>query len=99
MTLMWESLARQLDRVRAGADDALNSVIATTSVSRKVRLEAALAAIQDKGSPMMIESLKAAIEGREPSFDMPEFPAGLEPKVSGPEAFLQSIDSPYKPEA
>ena len=94
MSLIWENLARQLDRVRAGESDSGSTV----SVSRQMRLEAALAAIQDKGSPMMIESLKAAIDGREPSFDMPEFPAGLEPKVSGPEAFLESIDRPYKPE-
>ena len=95
MSLIWENLARQLDRVRAGETDSGSTV----SVSRQIRLEAALAAIQDKGSPMMIESLKAAIDGREPSFDMPEFPAGLEPKVSGPEAFLESIDRSYKPEA
>ena len=94
---MWESLARQLDRVRADEQLIETGLVAKVSVSRRSRLEAALVAIEGKGSPMMIESLKAAIEGREANFDLPGFPAGLEPNVSGPEAFLKEIDRQYKP--
>jgi hypothetical protein len=37
----------------------------------------ALVAIQDSGNTMMIESLKAAIEGREANLNFPPLPGGL----------------------
>ena len=40
--------------------------------NRRRRLEAALKAIQDSGNAMMIESLKAAIDGREANLNFPQ---------------------------
>ena len=62
MTLLWENLARQLDSVRAVDTTAGAVADGTGGVSRQQRLQAALAAIQDKGNPLMVESLKAALE-------------------------------------
>ena len=45
----------------------------------------ALNAIQDSGNTQMIESLNAALEGREASFDLP-------PIESGPQAFLKTLN-------
>jgi hypothetical protein len=44
---------------------------------RRRRLETALIAIQDSGNTMMIESLKAAIEGRKANLNFPPLPGGL----------------------
>tara|TARA_Y100000991_G_scaffold149348_1_gene113168 strand:- start:75 stop:374 length:300 start_codon:yes stop_codon:yes gene_type:complete len=97
MSLLWENLARQLDSVRAAQSTSTAVVDGTGGLSRQQRLEAALAAVQDKGNPLMIESLKAALEGREARMELPELPKGLEAELSGPEAFLSSIPKDLKP--
>ena len=96
MPLLWENLALQLDSVRAAESTATAVVDSTGGVSRQQRLQAALAAVQDKGNPLMVESLKE--EGREPRMELPELPTGLEPELSGPEAYLQSIPKDLKPQ-
>ena len=45
----------------------------------------------------MIESLKAALEGREARMELPELPKALEVELSGPEAYLSSIPKDLKP--
>ena len=97
MPLLWENLARQLDSVRAVDSTAGAVADGTGGLSRQQRLQAALAAIQDKGNPLMIESLKAALEGREPRMQLPELPKGLESDLSGPEAYLRSIPKEFRP--
>ena len=83
MALLWENLATQLDRVRATNTAPLSSTsTSTTAVAddpsdRRRRLETALEAIKDSGNAMMIESLKAAIEGREANLNLPELPDGI----------------------
>ena len=81
MALLWENLATQLDRVRA-TNTVSQSSVSTTAVAddpsdRRRRLEAALEAIKDSGNAMMIESLKAAIEGRQANLNLPELPDGI----------------------
>ena len=98
MPLLWENLARQLDSVRA-ADTTTTAVTdGTGGVSRQQRLQAALAAIQDKGNPLMVESLKAALEGREPRMELPELPQSLQSDLSGPEASLRAIHKHFQPQ-
>ena len=81
MALLWENLATQLDRVRATNTVSQSSVSTTILVDdpsdRRRRLEAALEAIKDSGNAMMIESLKAAIEGRQANLNLPELPDGI----------------------
>jgi hypothetical protein len=83
MALLWENLAQQLSSVRASAPTASPSTAPAPQGSsdnpsdRRRRLEAALKAIQDSGNTMMIESLKAAIEGREANLNFPPLPTGL----------------------
>ena len=82
MALLWENLATQLDRVRATTTGSQSSVSTTAAVvddpsDRRRRLEAALEAIKDSGNAMMIESLKAAIEGRQANLNLPELPDGI----------------------
>jgi len=83
MALLWENLATQLDRVRATTTAPLSSTsTSTTTVAddpsdRRRRLETALEAIKDSGNAMMIESLKAAIEGRQANLNLPELPDGI----------------------
>ena len=82
MALLWENLATQLDRVRATSTVSQSSVSTTTAVvddpsDRRRHLEAALEAIKDSGNAMMIESLKAAIEGRQANLNLPELPDGI----------------------
>jgi len=98
MPLLWERLARQLDQVRA-SQAPTPTAAGSVPLSRQRRLEEALAAIEGKGSPMMIASLKAAIEGREASFELPGFPAGITSNESGPEAYLKGIEQQFKPQA
>ena len=83
MALLWENLATQLDRVRA-TNTVLQSSVSTTTTTvaddpsdRRRRLETALEAIKDSGNAMMIESLKAAIEGRQANLNLPELPDGV----------------------
>ncbi len=83
MALLWENLATQLDRVRATNTVSQSSVSTTTTTvaddpsDRRRRLETALEAIKDSGNAMMMESLKAAIEGRQANLNLPELPDGI----------------------
>ena len=98
MSFLWENLVRQLDSVRAPEYLATAVVDSTGGVSRQQRLQAALDAVKDKGNPLMIESLKAALEGREARMDIPEFPKGLDSQLSGPEAYLKAIPKNFQPQ-
>ena len=83
MALLWDNLAQQLDTVRATESAA--AVVAPVSVpetaedpsDRQRRLQKALEAVKDSGNAMMIESLTAAIEGREANLNLPELPDGI----------------------
>jgi len=83
MALLWENLAQQLSSVRASIPTASAQAASAPQGSgddpsnRRRRLEAALKAIQDSGNTMMIESLKAAIEGREANLNFPPLPTGI----------------------
>ena len=83
MALLWENLATQLDRVRATNTAPLSSTFTSATAvaddpsDRRRRLETALEAIKDSGNAMMIESLKAAIEGRQANLNLPELPDGI----------------------
>ena len=83
MALLWENLAQQLSSVRASIPVASPESSPAPQGSgddpsnRRRRLEAALKAIQDSGNTMMIESLKAAIEGREANLNFPPLPTGI----------------------
>ena len=83
MALLWENLAQQLSSVRASIQVASTEASPAHQGSgddpsnRRRRLEAALKAIQDSGNTMMIESLKAAIEGREANLNFPPLPTGI----------------------
>ena len=80
MGLLWENLAKQLESVRATAP----VVSADAGASREARLKAALKAVENSGNTMMIESLKAALEGREAKMELP-------PVAGGPAAFLETL--------
>ena len=83
MALLWDNLAQQLDTVRA--TEAATAVATPVSVpetaedpsDRQRRLQKALDAVKDSGNAMMIESLTAAIEGREANLNLPELPDGI----------------------
>ena len=83
MALLWENLATQLDRVRATNTAPLSSTstsataVADDPSDRRRRLETALESIKDSGNATMIESLKAAIEGRQANLNLPELPDGI----------------------
>ena len=71
MALLWDNLAQQLDTVRAA--ESATAVVTPVSIpetaedpsDRQRRLQKALEAVKDSGNTMMIESLNAAIEGRQ----------------------------------
>ena len=83
MALLWDNLAQQLETVRA--TEAATAVATPVSVpetaedpsDRQRRLQKALEAVKDSGNAMMIESLNAAIEGRQANFNLPELPDGI----------------------
>ena len=83
MALLWDNLAQQLSSVRANASTtAVVTPMAGSGTSddpsdRRLRLQKALEAVKDSGNTMMIESLTAAIEGREASLNLPELPDGI----------------------
>ena len=89
MPLLWDNFAAQLNSVRAGGGYDYSTWAAPAEAplegSREERLKTALEAIKDSGNAQMIESLNAALEGREASFELP----ALE---SGPQAFLKTLD-------
>ena len=84
MALLWDNLAQQLSSVRATASaTAVVTPVAGSGTSddpsdrRRRRLQKALEAVKDSGNAMMIESLTAAIEGREANLNLPELPDGI----------------------
>lgn len=83
MALLWDNLAQQLSSVRATPSassfvaSAAGSVTPEDPSDRRRRLQKALEAIKDSGNAMMIESLNAAIEGREANLNLPEMPDGI----------------------
>ncbi|MDA0257634.1 MAG: hypothetical protein O2972_02965 [Cyanobacteria bacterium] len=83
MGLLWENLSNQLDRVRSttvvtsAAGAAADSASVDDPSDRRRRLQKALEAIRNSGNAMMIESLTAAIEGREANLNLPELPDGI----------------------
>ena len=82
MALLWDNLAQQLDSIRATAPVAAAATTMAVGTSedpsdRRRRLQKALEAIKDSGNAMMIESLTAAIEGREANLNLPELPDGI----------------------
>nr|WP_115094039.1 hypothetical protein [Synechococcus sp. UW106] len=83
MALLWDNLAQQLSNVRASASaKAVVTPVAGSGTSddpsdRRRRLQKALEAVKDSGNAMMIESLNAAIDGREANLNLPELPDGV----------------------
>ena len=83
MALLWDNLAQQLSSVRATASatavvtPVAGSITSDDLSDRRSRLQKALEAVKDSGNAMMIESLTAAIEGREASLNLPELPDGI----------------------
>ena len=83
MALLWDNLAQQLTSVRATTSaTAFVTPVAVSGITedpsdRRRRLQKALEAIKDSGNAMMIESLNAAIEGREANLNLPELPDGI----------------------
>ena len=83
MALLWDNLAQQLSNVRASASaTAVVTPVAGSGTSddpsdRRRRMQKALEAIKDSGNALMIESLNAAIEGREANLNLPELPDGI----------------------
>lgn len=82
MALLWENLSSQLESVRSSTR--MTTVVTTNSDStfdgtktRQQRLEMALAAAQKAGNKVMVSSLTAVLEGREPQLDLPSFPEGI----------------------
>ena len=83
MALLWDNLAQQLSNVRANSSaTAVVTPVAGSGTSddpsdRRLRLQKALDAVKDSGNAMMIESLTAAIEGRQANLNLPELPDGV----------------------
>ena len=83
MALLWDNLAQQLSNVRASASaTAVVTPVDGSGTSddpsdRRRRLQKALEAVKDSGNAMMIESLNAAIEGRQANLNLPELPDGI----------------------
>ena len=83
MALLWDNLAQQLSSVRSTASaTAFVTPVAVSGTTedpsdRRRRLQKALEAVKDSGNAMMIESLNAAIEGREANLNLPELPDGI----------------------
>lgn len=82
MALLWENLANQLTSVRSSTPVPSTTTRANDATfdgtkTRQQRLEMALAAAQKAGNTMMVNSLTAVLEGREPQVDFPSFPDGI----------------------
>ena len=83
MGLLWENLSSQLDSIRSTASVAAPAITPAGGEAlddpsnRRRRLEQALVAIKDTGNTTMIESLTAAIEGREANLNLPDLPKGI----------------------
>ena len=82
MALLWDNLAQQLDSVRStqlatAVPIPIMGQVTDDPSDRRLRLQKALEAVKDSGNAMMIESLTAAIEGREANLNLPELPDGV----------------------
>ena len=82
MALLWENLANQLTSVRSSTPVPSTTTPANDATfdgtkTRQQRLEMALAAAQKAGNSVMVNSLTAVLEGREPQVDFPSFPDGI----------------------
>ena len=83
MGLLWENLSSQLDSIRSTTPVAASAItpaagdVRDDPSNRRRRLEQALVAIKDSCNTTMIESLTAAIEGREANLNLPDLPQGL----------------------
>ena len=82
MALLWDNLAQQLDSVRStqlatAVPTPVMGQVTDDPSDRRLRLQKALEAVKDSGHAMMIESLTAAIEGREANLNLPELPDGV----------------------
>ena len=98
MALLWENFVRQLDSVRASspvwAPPASADAIEDT---REQRLRKALEAVKNTGNTQMIESLQAALEGRQANLELPDLPIPGQTALSGPETYLAQISDSFKP--
>ena len=99
MALLWENLNSQLDSVRAVSTAPAAIGATVTDDTREQRLQKALAAVRKTGNSQMIESLEAALEGRQANLELPDLPVPgeLSQGVSGPEAYLAQIADNFKP--
>lgn len=82
MALLWENLSTQLDGVRSSATVQIatspdNDATFDGSKTRQQRLQMALEAAQKAGNSVMVNSLTAVLEGREPQVEFPSFPEGI----------------------
>ena len=96
MALLWENLSSQLDSVRASSGRG-NAARSGGEESSEPRLQQALAAVKESGKSQMIESLKAALEGRQANLELPDLPVPGQTAMSGPEAYLAQISDQFKP--
>ena len=96
MALLWENLSSQLDSVRASSGRG-NAARSGGEESREQRLQKARAAVKESGNSQMIESLKAALEGRQANLELPDLPGPGQTAMSGPEAYLAQISDQFKP--
>ncbi|WP_028953603.1 hypothetical protein [Synechococcus sp. CC9616] len=98
MALLWENFVSQLDSVRASssvwAPPASADAIEDT---REQRLRKALEAVKNTGNTQMIESLQAALEGRQANLELPDLPIPGQTALSGPETYLSQISDSFKP--
>ena len=98
MALLWENLANQLNRIRAGSPMAQTSAPGDgIEESREQRLRKAFEAVKNSGNSQMIESLQAALEGRQANLELPDLPVPGQTSLSGPEAYLAQIEGSFKP--
>ena len=78
MALLWDNLSQQLNSVRCSSTAvadfrvSVGKPLPDDPSDRRRRLKMALHAIKNSGNKMMIESLNAAIEGREANLHLPE---------------------------
>ena len=95
VTLLWDAFARQLYSVRAVGATA-SSEAAAPELTRGRRLQNALMAIQHSGNSQMIESLQAALQGRQARLELPDLPRPGQMAMSGPEAYLSQTYDRFK---
>lgn len=96
--LLWDALACQLDSVRAVGltTSSDSSEVAAPELTRERRLQNALTAIQNSGNSQMIESLQAALQGRQARLELPDVPRPGQNAMSGPEVYLSQTSERFK---